>query len=65
MATLPPPPRKTLLEWITDDDRDQPSDTRLVCPPAVAALHARIVGREDGPREPLAPPHGLALPPLG
>lgn len=65
MTTLPPPPRKTLSQWITDDDRDQPSDSRPVCTPAISALHARIGGREDGPREPLSAPSGFALPPLG
>ncbi len=65
VAAVPPPPRKTLLQWITDDDRDQPSDCRPACTPAISALHARIGGREDGPRQPLAPPPQLALPPLG
>lgn len=65
MTKLPPPPRKTLSQWITDDDRDQPSDTRPVCPPAVSALHARIGGEVTGLREPLSAPSGFALPPLG
>ena len=65
MSTLAPPPRKTLLQWITDDDRDQPSDCRPACTPAISALHARIGGEVAVPREPLAPPPGLALPPLG
>lgn len=65
MSTLPPPPRKTLFQWITDDDRDQPSDSRPVCTHAISALHARIGGDVTGPREPLAAPSGLALPPLG
>lgn len=65
MSTLPAPPRKTLLQWITDDDRDQPSDSRPVCTPAISAFHARIGGEITGPREPLAPPQQFALPPLG
>lgn len=62
---VPPPPRKTLLEWITDDDGNQLSDTRPVCSPAIGALHACIGGSIEGQREPLAPPAGLALAPLG
>lgn len=63
---VPPPPRKTLLEWITDNDGNQSDHARPVCSPAVGALHARIgfIG-DDSPREPLVPPAGLALPPLG
>lgn len=66
---VPPPPRKTLLEWITDDDRDQPDHAQPVCAPAVQALHFRIIYEpphaDDGPREPLAPPPGFGLAPLG
>lgn len=65
MTKLPPPPRKTLLQWITDDDRDQPSDSRPACTPAISALHARIGGEVIHSGEPLAAPSGLALPPLG
>jgi hypothetical protein len=71
MTTIAPPPRKTLLEWITDDDGDQPDHAQLVSSPAIAALHVRIVrgqpgaGDNDGPREPLPPPPGFGLAPLG
>lgn len=64
-SAILPPPRKTLLQWITDDDRDQPSDCRPACTPAISALHARIGGEVAGPREPLSAPSDLALPPLG
>lgn len=69
MTAVSPPPRKTLLEWITDDandfERDQPSDSRPLCTPAVSALHARIGGEVIGSREPVTAPPGFALAPLG
>lgn len=66
MSAVPPPPRKTLLEWIETDDGDTPGDTRPTCSDAQRALHAAItVGPVSGQREPLAPPQGLALAPLG
>lgn len=71
-TAVPPPPRKTLLEWITDDDGEQPEHARPACSPAVSALHARLcigpdrdASRDEGPREPLAPPASFALTPLG
>ncbi len=66
MSIVPPPPRKTLLEWIETDDGDTPSDIRPTCSDAQRVLHAAIaVGPVTGSREPLTPPAGLALAPLG
>lgn len=66
MSAVPPPPRKTLLEWIETDDGDTPGDTRPTCSDAQRVLHAAIaVAPEGGQREHLTPPAGLALAPLG
>lgn len=66
-ATIEAPPRKTLLEWI-EDDGNTTSDTQPECSETVRAFHARIAftdGSDGGTPEPLAPPQGLALVPLG
>lgn len=66
---IPPTIRKTLLDWIETDDGDTTSFTYPACKPQAQALHARIVldphdGKGDA-CEPLQPPAGLPLPPLG
>ena len=68
-AAIAPTIRKTLLQWIETDDGDTPSFTRPACTPQAQALHARIgIDPRDGKGdacEPLQPPAGLLLPPLG
>ncbi|PTD15880.1 hypothetical protein CV103_21340 [Sphingomonas fennica] len=68
-SAIAPTPRKTLLQWIEFDDGDPTGFTHPACSPQAQALHARIVldpheARGD-PCEPLQPPSGLRLPPLG
>ncbi len=66
---IPAPPRKTLLEWIDSDDSNEPDiipATGTRASASMQLLHAAIVfAPKDGPSEPLAPPPGLALAPLG
>lgn len=68
-AAVPPAPRKTLLEWIDHDNGDTTGTTQPTCSAEVQALHARILvaaGHEArGQSEPLEPPPGLHLAPLG
>ncbi|MFC3215450.1 hypothetical protein [Novosphingobium panipatense] len=68
-ATIPPALRKTLLDWIETDDGDTAGFTPPACSAQARALHARIVDDKPGGagefREPLQPPTGLRLPPLG
>ena len=64
-ATIPVAPRKSLLEWI-EHDGDQTDFTKPVCSDQDKALYARILVPNEGrAHEPLQPPHGLALAPLG
>lgn len=68
-AAIPPAPRKTLMEWIESDNGDTTGFTRPACSRQATALHARIaqdpgVGNTED-LEPLAPPSGLRLAPLG
>jgi len=68
-AAIPPAPRKTLSQWIEFDDGDTTDITRPACSIQAQALHARIFhdpneGNSEAP-EPLQPPPGLRLPPLG
>jgi len=71
LAAVPAAPRKTLLEWIDDDDGDTPGSTQPTCGAQVRALHARLGAATDGrsgaiqASEPLPAPAGLLLPPLG
>jgi hypothetical protein len=62
-------PRKTLLEWIDLDDGDKGKILAPSCSSDVQTLHARIVAAADDrkaqPGEPLQPPPGLGLAPLG
>lgn len=63
--TIPAAPRKTLLEWI-EDDGDTPAFTAPACNAKAQALHARIyLASSDGTFEPLPPPAGLRIAPLG
>lgn len=68
-AAIPPSPRKTLLEWIENDDGDTTSFTPPRCSEQAQALHAQIVQMPDDARNhaggPLQPPPGLRLAPLG
>ncbi|WP_054439669.1 hypothetical protein [Novosphingobium sp. ST904] len=68
-AAIPPAPRNTLLEWIDNDDGNAPALSYPATSAQVAALHARIVvAPDDGRnelREPIQPPPGLRLAPLG
>ncbi|MDF0490412.1 hypothetical protein PX554_19980 [Sphingomonas sp. H39-1-10] len=68
-AAIPPEPRKSLLEWIESDDGDSTGSTPPACSRQAQSLHARILAdpahdRGETP-EPLAPPSGLRLAPLG
>jgi hypothetical protein len=62
-------PRKTLLAWIDIDDGDKSENLPPACSVQVQALHAHIFiavdGRQGPPAEPLQPPPGLGLAPLG
>ncbi|WP_242443371.1 hypothetical protein [Sphingobium sp. LB126] len=65
---IPAAPRKTLIEWI-EHDGDATDITRPTCDIRVQAFHLRFA-TEPGDRtgqeaEPLRPPPGLRLPPLG
>lgn len=61
---IPPAPRKTLIEWIEQDDGDTPIAAHPVCSPREQNMHARICTPATR-GEPLQPPPGLALAPLG
>lgn len=68
-TAIPIAPRKTLLEWIDDDDGDTTADPQRTASKAEQEFHARVVagaglGRADE-TEPLQPPAGLGLAPLG
>jgi hypothetical protein len=68
-AAIPAAPRKALLAWIEHDDDDTTGHTQPACSKQAEALHARIlldaaIG-SDPAAEPLQPPSGLRLPPLG
>jgi hypothetical protein len=68
-AAIPATPRMALLQWIEFDDGDTTSFTQPACSNQAQALHARLVldpndGKGD-PIEPLQPPAGLRLAPLG
>lgn len=68
-AAIPPPPRKTLLEWIELDDGNTTSTGQPRCSGEEQTFHRQIFvhathgGGEDP--EPIYPPRGLRLPPLG
>lgn len=67
-APIPAAPRKTLLEWIDHDDGDTTGTTRPACSDDLQALYAQLPLATDRFRafvEPLQPPPGLALAPLG
>jgi hypothetical protein len=68
-AAIPAAPRMTLLQWIEHDDGNTIASTQPACKTQVQDFHARIaLAPQDGRRdaaEPLAPPPGLALAPLG
>jgi hypothetical protein len=68
-VAIPAAQRLTLLQWIEFDDGDTTSYALPACTGQVQALHARIVfdpgDGKSGPPEPLQPPPGLRLAPLG
>ena len=68
-TAVPPVPRKTLSEWIQHDHGDAPGLTKPRCSQQAQALHTRIFpdpeGGEGEVPEPLTPPTGLQLGPLG
>ncbi|MCF8708682.1 hypothetical protein ACH37Y_17970 [Sphingomonas paucimobilis] len=68
-AAIPAAPRKTLLEWIEHDDGNTTGFPQPPCSAQAQALHARILfdpanHKAEAP-EPLQPPAGLRLAPLG
>lgn len=68
-AAIPAAPRMTLLQWIEHDDGNTTGSSQPACSAQVQALHARIIlappGGGSDASEPLQPPSGLLLPPLG
>ncbi|WP_341896411.1 hypothetical protein [Sphingobium sp. YR657] len=64
-AAIPAAPRKTLLEWIEHDDGNETSPSIPQCSEQATALHAQILVAQEGRREPIQPPPGLHLIPLG
>ncbi|MDJ0276306.1 hypothetical protein QLH51_05775 [Sphingomonas sp. 2R-10] len=69
-APIPAAPVKTLLEWMACDDGDTTGLARPACSAQAETLHVAIVagaqrGEGGGVREPLHPPAGLRLAPLG
>lgn len=67
VAAVPAAERKTLMEWIEQDDGDTPAHTKPACDSRTATLHGKIAfaARTTGGGEPLPCPAGLRLPPLG
>lgn len=68
-AAPPAVSRKSLLEWIDHDDGDTTGFTQPECSEKDQSLHARVVGANHGRGaaqfEPIQPPPGLYLAPLG
>ena len=68
-AAVPPASRKTLLEWIDHDDGDTSGTAQPTCSREAQDLHAKVyaaLGLEArGGFEPLQPPPGLHLAPIG
>ncbi|AYO76407.1 hypothetical protein EBF16_05295 [Sphingobium yanoikuyae] len=64
-AAIPAAPRKTLLEWIEHDDGNETSPSIPKCSEQASALHAQILVAQEGRGEPIQPPPGLRLAPLG
>ena len=65
-AAIPAAPRKTLLEWIEQDDGDTAGNSKPSCNARTTALHAKILPSLGGASsEPIPCPAGLRLPPLG
>jgi hypothetical protein len=65
---IPAAPRKTLLEWIEHEDGDTPETPHPICSARERELHAALVAKQDADTrdaEPLCPPAGLRLAPLG
>lgn len=66
-AAIPPAARKTLIEWIEQDDGDTPASTQPACSAKLQSLHANLVPPPERGRvgERLQPPPGFNLAPLG
>lgn len=64
-AGIPAVLRKPLLEWIESDDGNSPTPAQPVISARLAELHATVVTPADDLREPITPPPGLRLAPLG
>lgn len=64
-AAIPPAARKTLLEWIEHDDGNETSPSLPQCSQQASALHAQILVAQEGRGDPIQPPAGLHLSPLG
>lgn len=66
-AAIPAAPRKTLLEWIDHDDGDTTGTSQPATSADIQTLHASVLAALDRSdrREPLQPPPGLHLAPLG
>ena len=64
-AAIPAATRKTLLEWIEQDDGDTTSSSIPQCSQQATTLHAQILVAQEGRGEPIQPPVGLHLAPLG
>ena len=68
-AAITAAPRKTLLEWIEHDDGNTTGFPQPPCSAQAQALHARILfdpaNHQAEAPEPLQPPAGLRLAPLG
>lgn len=69
-TAIPPAPAKTLLEWMTCDDGDTPEIARPACSAQAETIHLAIVTSAQGGgggafHEPIHPPTGLRLAPLG
>lgn len=68
-AAIPAAPRKTLLEWIELDYGNTTGYSQPPCSKQAKAIHAKVlldaVSDATEAAEPLQPPSGLQLPPLG
>lgn len=64
-AAIAAAPRKTLLEWIEHDDGNPTTSSVPKCSQQATALHAQILVAQEGRGEPIQPPAGLHLAPLG
>lgn len=68
-AAIPAAPRKTLLEWIENDDGNTTGPPQPSCSKQAQAIHVQIIldpgSQRDETVEPIQSPASLRLPPLG